>query len=329
MEIAMSTRVAALVAIWLGMGLLGGVGAPQAAEPDFRVTLLGTGAPPPSPTRFGPATLVEAGSQKLVFDVGRGAPIRLWQIRVPLSEIDAVFLTHFHSDHVVGIPDMWLSGWLGGPFARRKTPFHVIGPIGTQDLMSNLERAYAADIRIRVADEHYPLEGIRVIAEEFANDGVVYEKDGVRVTAFEVDHGEQIKPAVGYRIDYDGRSVVISGDTRLNENVVAMGTGTDLLIHEVAAVKPELLADAQVSRVMQHHTSPQEAGTVFSRARPRLAAYTHLVLLARGEVPSLTPEELIAQTRETYDGPLEVGQDLMTFDIGPDDVSVLRRMPAR
>ena len=121
----------------------------QTQGADFRVTLLGTGAPPPDPHRFGPATLVEAGDQKLLFDVGRGVPIRLWQIRVPLREITATFLTHFHSDHVVGIPDVWLSGWLGGPFARRRTPFNIIGPVGTADLMSNLERAYAADSSCR------------------------------------------------------------------------------------------------------------------------------------------------------------------------------------
>jgi ribonuclease Z len=318
-----------LTAVCLALGLHAGAMAQDASRPDFRVTLLGTGAPPPLLQRFGPSTLVEAGTQKLVFDVGRGVPIRLWQIRIPLRAVNAFFITHFHSDHVVGIPDVWLSGWLGGPFARRVTPFHIVGPVGTRDLMSNLERAYAADIRIRIADENYPPDGVRIISEEFAKEGVVYEKDGVRVTAFEVDHGEHIKPAYGYRIDYGGRSVLISGDTRFSENVIKYGTGIDLLIHEVAAVRPALLADPQVKRVMEHHTSPQEAGNVFRRARPKLAVYTHLVLLARQNVPALTNEELIAQTRETYDGPLEVGEDLMAFDIGTGKVTVHRQTSAR
>jgi ribonuclease Z len=295
-----------------------------AARSDFRVTLLGTGIPVPQPDRFGPATLVEAGGQKLLFDAGRGATVRLFQLRVPLREVGPLFLTHFHSDHTAGIPDVWLSGWLGGPWARRKTPFRVVGPTGTKDLMANLERAYGADIRIRMADEHYPAEGIRVIAEEFPAGGVVHDKDGVRVTAFEVDHGELIKPAYGYRVDYDGRSVVISGDTRFDRNVVKYGTGADLLIHEVAAVRPELLKDMQVRRVMAHHTSPQEAGRVFQLARPRLAVYTHLVLLARPDVPAVTAEELVAQTRAAYDGPLVVGEDLMAFDVGKDGVEVVR-----
>ena len=142
--------------------------------------------------------------------------------------------------------------------------------------------------------------------------------------AFEVDHGDAIKPTYGYRIEYKGRTVVISGDTRFSENVIKYATGVDLLIHEVAAIRPELENDAQVRRVMAHHTSPQEAGRVFSRARPKLAAYTHFVLLARPNVPSVTFAELTAQTRETYDGPLEIGEDLMAFEIDENRVTVKR-----
>ena len=304
----------------------GSIGARAGSEPgrDFTVTLLGSGIPIPTPDRFGPATLVRAGGQALLFDAGRGATIRLFQLRLPLREVGPLFLTHLHSDHTIGIPDLWLSGWLGGPWARRTTPFRVIGPTGTKELMDNLERAYAADIKIRMADEKYPAEGVRVVTQEFAADGVVHDKGGVRVTAFEVDHGDLIKPAYGYRVDYDGRSVVISGDTRFSPNVVKYGTGADLLIHEVAAVRPELLAEPAVQRVMAHHSSPQQAGRVFRLARPRLAVYTHLVLLDRPGVPALSVDELVRQTRESYDGPLVVGADLMTIEIGKDRVEVVR-----
>jgi ribonuclease Z len=190
-----------------------------------------------------------------------------------------------------------------------------------------LERAYGADIRIRIADEGYPPEGIRIAAEEFGAEGVVYEKSGVKVTAFSVDHGEKIKPSYGYRIDYDGRSAVISGDTRFDENLIRHAMGIDLLVHEVAAARPELMTNPQVKRVIGHHTTPQEAGTVFNRARPKLAVFTHLVMIARDKVAPLTVDELIAQTRETYDGPLQVGEDLMSFDITKDGVVVHR--PAR
>ena len=119
----MRIRIVLLSAMCAWLGLQTGTSAQEVEEPDFRVTLLGTGGPPPDPDRFGPATLVEAGNQKLLFDVGRGTPIRLWQVRVPLRAINATFVTHLHSDHVVGIPDVWLSGWLGGPSPSARLPF--------------------------------------------------------------------------------------------------------------------------------------------------------------------------------------------------------------
>jgi ribonuclease Z len=188
---------------------------------------------------------------------------------------------------------------------------------------------HSAEFRVNGCQIHVAWTELRRLVEEFATEGTVYDNDGVRVTAFEVDHGEHIKPAFGYCVDYDGRSVVISGDTRFSENLITHSADVDLIIHEVAAVRPELLADPQVKRVMEHHTSPQEVGTVFSCARPKLGVYTHLVLLARKEILALTPADLIEQTRETYDGPLEVGEDLMTFDIGREQVTMQRRLPAR
>ena len=140
---------------------------------DFKVTLLGTGTPFPVPDRFGAATLVEAGKERLLFDVGRGATIRLNQIGVPMGTLNAVFLTHFHSDHTSGIPDLWLTGWIGRYYGNRQSPFRVIGPKGTVSLMQNLERAYADDIRIRYADEKNPMEGVAIAASEYASDGVV------------------------------------------------------------------------------------------------------------------------------------------------------------
>jgi len=283
---------------------------------DFRVTLLGTGTPIPRPDRFGPSTLIEAGDEKLLIDAGRGATMRLYQLKVPMSRIDALLLTHYHSDHTVGIPDFWLTGWLTSFYARRTVPLRVIGPVGAKSLMAALRDAYAADIRIRIEDEKLPLQGIATSVEEFDQDGVVYERSGVKVTAFEVDHGDVIKPAYGYRIDYDGRSAVISGDTRYNENVIKYGTGVDLLIHEVACARPELMQEARVQRIVAHHTAPGEAGLTFARTRPKLAAYTHLVFLASDQVPALTVDDLVAQTRQTYAGPLEIGEDLMAFEIG-------------
>jgi ribonuclease Z len=220
----------------------------------FRVTLIGTGTPIPSPERFGPCTLVEAGNRKFLVDAGRGATIRLSQLKVPIDRIDVQFLTHFHSDHTSGLPDVWLTGWLTSYFGQRTAPYRVIGPTGAKRLMENLERAYADDIKIRQADEKFPLPGIATDVTEFDGDGVVYQQDGVKVISFEVDHGDVIKPCYGYRFEYGGRVAVLSSDTRYNANVIKCGAGADLLVHEVASAPPDLMKEARIQRIIGHHT---------------------------------------------------------------------------
>jgi ribonuclease Z len=297
----------------------------HAKEPSrMTVVLLGTGTPNPSPDRFGPATLVQAGNLNLLFDTGRGVTVRLWQLGIPLGRIDQVFLTHFHSDHTNGLPDLWLTGWLSTAYAGRKTSLNISGPTGVKALTAGLEKAYADDIRMRLADEKLPPEAIGFNVKEFPEgDGVVFERDGVTVTSFKNFHGEHIHPSVGYRVDYMGRSVLISGDTRFSDNTIKYGKGVDLLIHEVASGKPELLKEnPNLLPILEHHTTPQEAGRIFTDTKPKLAVYSHLVFLANKKFPAMTVEDLRRATRETYDGPLQIGEDLMRFDIA-DKVSVV------
>jgi len=290
---------------------------------DFKVTLLGTGSPAPIMKRFGPGTLVQVGGQNLLFDAGRGVTQRLYQAGQPMGKIDALFLTHLHSDHVVGIPDVWLTGWLRAAYARRDGPFRVFGPEGTRNLMEGMEKAYAWDIETRVADQGFKREAIAVDVTEFEKEGVVYEKDGVKVSSIEVDHGDKVKPAFGYRIDYGGRSVVISGDTKFNENLIKHATGTDLLIHQVAAMRPELLKIPVFKVIMAHHTSPEEAGVVFARAKPKLAVYYHFVIYGNPKIPPYTEQDVIDLTRKNYSGPLLIGQDLAAFVISKEEVTVV------
>ena len=294
---------------------------------DFIVTLLGTGVTTPRPDRFGASTPIEAGGQKLVIDAGRRKNHPAVSARHAMGLIDALLLTII-TPTTSGIPDLWLTGWLSSFYARRTTAMRVIGPVGARTLMTHLERAYAADIKIRIEDEKLPPEGIATMVEEFHQDGVVYDRNGVKVIAFEVDHGDVIKPAYGYRVEYGGRAAVFSGDTRYNANVIKYGAGADLLVHEVAAARPELAPEAYIQRILAHHTTPREAGMVFAQTRPKLAVYTHLVMLVSDKVAPPAIDDIVRETRTTYDGPLEVGEDLMRLEIG-DTVAVRRDLCGR
>jgi ribonuclease Z len=315
---AASIACTTLPALVSGGGRAGGVVQAQAVSPSptatvpsdsLKVVLLGTGVGPPvNLQQYGASTLVEAGAQRFLFDCGRGATLRLAQAGVPIGSITRVFLTHLHSDHVLQLPDLLLTGWAGG---RRAVPLAVWGPAGTRAMMDHLQQAFAFDIHTRRdVDEHLPAAGITVVSHEVTTDGVVFTEDGVTVTAFLVDHGP-VQPAFGYRIEYRGRSVVLSGDTRVSENLVRHAQGADVLVHEV--IDPEALRDrpdhpsaAIVDAIIAHHTTPQQAGEVFRRVAPRLAVYSH----------APNTERILAQTRTAYAGPLQGAEDLLTILIG-------------
>ena len=284
---------------------------------DFKVTLLGTGTPNPRPDRLGPSILVEAGPERLVFDCGRSCTTRLWQLKIPLGTVK-LFITHLHSDHTVGIPDLWLTGWLTQPYGTRKAPFRVWGPEGTVAMMSNLEKAYEADLHIR-----QPQRAAAAIDAKDFTEGVVYQENGVRVTAFKVAHADI--NAFGFRVDYKGHSVVLSGDTRPTQNYVEHARGADVVIHEVGMARKEFLDKSEPARnlLATHHSSPEQAGEEFSRIRPKVAVFSHFTLLSGQGIPEPTLDELIARTRTTYRGPLEIGEDLMTIWIG-DSVAIQR-----
>jgi ribonuclease Z len=268
--------------------------------------------------RFGPSILVEAGGQKFLFDAGRGALQRLNQLKVRWQDVRGVFFTHLHSDHVVGFPDLWLTGWFT---PGRSVPLNVWGPRGTKNMMSHLEQAFDFDIRIRLYDDRPSPDGIVLLTEEIG-EGVVYDKGGVKITAFEVDHAP-IRPAFGYRVDYASRSIVLSGDTRVSDNLIRYAQGVDVLVHEGASPDTFLRAGTApewAKSIVAHHVTPEQAGEVFSRTKPKLAVYSHIVL------PTATEQDLIPPTRKTYSGPLELGEDLMVIEIGQ---TIEVRRPAR
>lgn len=285
---------------------------PQGGE--IRVVLLGTASGPPvHVTRAGISTLVEAGGDRFLFDAGRGFMQRMAQYGLRMDAVTKLFLTHLHSDHVVDVADLFLTPW-SAPSARR-VPLEVWGPEGTRDMMRHLEQAFAYDIHVRRdIDERASPDGIRVVAKDI-REGKIYEKNGVSITAFLVDHGP-VKPAYGFRLDYAGHSVAISGDTRPSDNLVKHSTGVDVLIHE--AIDPEALKRLNPSpqlfqAIVNHHTTPEEAGEIFRRTKPRLAVFSH----------SPGTPAVVTGARKAFAGRVEMGEDLMVIDIG-DEVRVAR-----
>ena len=236
------------------------------------------------------------GGEKLLFDCGRGAAIRLTQAGVALDSVDELFLTHLHSDHTVGIPDLWLTGW----FLGRDHPLRVWGPPGTREMTEHLSRAYQFDVQTREHTENLPPKGVEVDAEEIEQ-GDIYIRGLLRVSAFLVDHGP-VKPAFGYRIDYSGHAVVISGDTKFSQNLVDFSKGADCLIHVA------WLARSKSPEVSRSIASGEDAGRVFEAVKPKLAVIYHYK----------DEEGLAEAVRGQYHGPFVMAQDLMVIEINRD-----------
>jgi len=279
----------------------------------FQIILLGTGNPRPEIDRFGPSILVEAGEHRVLIDCGRGAAQRLFQRDTPLGSVESVLFTHLHSDHVTGFPDFWLTGWIFG----RTRPLNVWGPAGTREMIRNLERAYSFDVHMRRdVDERLPAAGARIVAHDTGEGLLLNTPDGLRITAFLVDHGP-VKPALGYRIEYGGYVAVFSGDTRPSDNLVKYAKGSDVLVHEVIAPEVErrrarMTDPKAVEQVIAHHTTAEDAGKLLARIRPRLAVFSHIV-------PSVATEaDVLPAARRYYDGRMLFGVDRMAIRIGPE-----------
>jgi len=311
------------------VGLMLLTGAPPAVSPQgavatssdssMRVVLLGTRSGPViDAQRLGISTLILAGDEKLLFDCGRGLTFGMARLAINPADVTKLFLTHLHSDHIVSLPELVLFPWAS---QGRAAPLKVWGPAGTRSMVNHLLQAFSFDIQIRRdVDEKFSPEGIRVVASDI-REGVVHEANGVKVSAFLVDHGP-VKPAFGYRVDYQGHSVVISGDTKPSEGLVKNSQGVDVLIHELGQSKQspaltgppdELMPNSRLTRrqaraITDHHTDAAEAGQVLERVKPKLAVFSHL--------PNLVPSEVLPVVRRSYSGPVEFGEDLMTIEIG-------------
>jgi len=303
-----------------------GIGEPQ---PIMTITLLGTGVPLVDPAAYvdsGQVTaglLVVAGLERLLFDCGQGILTRLLESGGPAASpnaaVDRVFISHLHSDHYADLPALYNFAWL----YRDTDPLEVWGPgpgpnspFGMGSMMPLLRAVDDADIYIRCCLFTlftFAASGENTIVMEL-KPGVVYQSNGVTVTAFLVNH-MPVNPAYGFRVDYQGHSFVYSGDTKYDPTTLLtkMATGVDLLAHEVYGFD-----QASGPEVFNYHTNPEDLAKLLTIAQPRLTALTHQAI-----PPGTTGEDLVTRIRDAgYNGPVQLGADLMSFDIFPNFVGI-------
>jgi ribonuclease BN (tRNA processing enzyme) len=282
--------------------------APTPRGPDrSSIVLLGTGTPAPDPDAFGPATAITVGDRLFLIDAGDGITRRMRAAGLPLNGITALFVTHLHSDHTLGYPDLILTTWL----MRRMKPFDVYGPPGVQRMTDDILAAWAEDIEVRVKglEREAPAYGVAVHEIE---PGVAYDRAGVKVTAIAVSHGSW-RHAYGYRFDLPDRVVVLAGDTRPTETLVAAARGCDVLIHEVypsGRVAPEDRPGGELwpEYLKAFHTSDVELGALAARIQPRLLVLDHIVRMGG------TDQEIIEGIRKGgFAGRVVVGKDLERY----------------
>jgi ribonuclease Z len=311
--------MAFLIRIATALCVLMAITTAQAEGPAMKVILLGTAGPEYFPDRLGISTLVEVNGEKLLFDAGPGVNQRLYQSLVNPRDISKIFLTHLHSDHIGGLPDLWMTPWF---LLGRDHGLELWGPDGSAQMVDGMRKMFGHDLEARV-NKFNPIENL-AIQVHVVSDGVVFDNNGVKVTAFPVEHADG-NPAFGYRIDANGHAVVLSGDTTLNANVIKQGTGADLIVHNVIAFSDRLSEMPEMKGVLAKLTTPEQAAEVFKQAKPKLAVYSHIVTK---EMQGKKGEDaIIARTRAAgYDGPLVMGIDRMSFEIS-DSVKMIEPAP--
>lgn len=275
----------------------------------MHLTLLGTGCPQADPRRFGPASLVRAGGAAFLIDCGSGVTQRLVAAGCPGREIDALLLTHLHSDHVIDLYQLIVSSWHQG----RARPQRILGPRGTRAFAEATMALWRAEREQRIAHERRPsIRAFELEVIEF-EEGPIWDADGIRITAFEVDH-RPFAPAFGFLFEAGGRRLALSGDTTVCDNLVRFARGADVLVHECFVHRNMLPAAGvrskeTIRRVAAYHTLSSEVGAVAGRAGAGMLVLNHFV------PAEFDRDALLDEVRRDYDGPVVIGQDLMGLDL--------------
>lgn len=277
----------------------------------IEVTLLGTGSPIPDPNRAGPATLVRAGAHTFLTDCGRGVQQRLAAAGSSAGALTALLLTHLHSDHIADLGDLLITRWIT-TFDPDPTPFLVIGPPGTADVVDATLAAFGHDIGYRIA-HHADITGPPRVDVREHTGGVVWERDDVMVLAAPTDH-RPVAPTMGFRIEHGGASVVLAGDTVPCPSLDELASGAGALVH--TAIRKDLigaLPQQRIRDICDYHSSVEEAGATATRAGVGVLVLTHYV-------PGIAPgqeEDWRALAATTFSRQIELGDDLHRVEVHP------------
>lgn len=272
------------------------------SSPHARIILLGTGTPNADPDRSGPSVAIVVDQTYYIVDFGPGVVRRAAAAGLPMQELKKAFLTHLHSDHTAGYPDLILTPWTLG----RCIPLEVYGPSGIEEMTDHVLAAYHEDIAERLHGlEPANATGYQVHAREI-EPGIVFKDSHIRVEAFPVDHGSL--QAFAFKFDTPDRTIVVSGDTAPTERMVEEALNCDVLIHEVYSAKGLQRRPSDWQQYHKSvHTSTRELADIASRARPGLVILYHQLFWGVSE------DELVAEIKQIYDGKVVSGKDLDVY----------------
>ena len=272
----------------------------------IKVTILGSGTPRVNIDRFSQSILIEHKNDKFLFDAGRGALLRLNQSRILPNEIENIFFTHLHSDHILGFSDILMTGWV----YHRQKPLNIFGPPGTINFVDSTIKSFEEDIKVRsLPPESLNVENLKSNIEIIYDD-FIYKKNGLTIETFAVKH-EPFTYAFGFKIFNSKYCMVISGDTTYSEKVIEKTKNCDLLIHEIAHASEHTLEKYPKAKgVISYHTDASQVSKIINTVKPRLTILNHVLSL-----DGSSDEQILNEIKKNTNHKVLIAKDLMTIDL--------------